>query len=278
MQTFRPRARVLAVGLLVLIGCQSEVIVATRMPAEPLLAADGPGPTGGALVANSGNGQDDAVCLFASFVAISATVARTPSGNATLSCHFEDLAPIPQLDIQTGWLCTIVHGGTSETTQTQWIRATNGTADMTCQFSGKPTYNSVVTWNAGAAPAQEGNWTRSISELPGQNITAPVVAVGRACNADPLTGNPAGAIALIERGGCTFEEKVLNALAANAVAVIVYNSAAGGEQILVMSGVGPVPIPAVFVARSTGIALAAAAPTNVTVASCARSATCRGTL
>ena len=245
---------------------------------HPDLMAMGPGPTGGALVANSGEGQDDAVCFFGSFTATRASGVRSPSGNATLSCHFEGLAPIPAIEIQTGWPCIIIHGGTSETTNTQWVRSTSGTAEMKCQFSGKPTYNSAVLFGAEAAPAQEGNWTTSLSDLPGQARSAPIVDIGRGCNGDPLAGDPAGAIALVERGACAFSDKVANAFNAGAVGAVVYNSAAGGEQIITMSGAVTVPIPAVFVARSTGQALQASAPATVTLKGCARSATCRGSL
>ena len=103
-----------------------------------------------------------------------------------------------------------------------------------------------------------------------------VVDIGRACNIDPLTGDPSGNLALIERGACLFTEKLTNAINAGAIAAIVYNSAIGGEQIITMGGDVEVPIPGVFVARSTGLALQAAAPTQVTITYCVRSATCRG--
>jgi hypothetical protein len=267
-------------GVIDMIGCGvggADSSLLGPLAREPQLAGMGPGPTGGALVANSGEGQDDAICFFGNFEATRASGLRSPSGNATLSCHFEGLDPIPEVEILTGFLCTIIHGGTSETTQTQWIRATNGTAEMKCQFSGKPTYNSAVVWSGNAASAQESDWTTSLSDVPGQELSAQLVDVGLACNGVPLTNDPAGRIALIERGACAFTEKVVNALNAGAVGAVVFNSAAGGEQILSMGGVGPVAIPAVFVARSTGLALQTLSPTLVTMRSCARSATCRGT-
>ncbi|HEX5858070.1 MAG TPA: PA domain-containing protein [Microbacterium sp.] len=44
---------------------------------------------------------------------------------------------------------------------------------------------------------------------------------------DPLVGFPAGAIALIDRGSCTFVQKARNAQAAGAVAVVLVNDRAG---------------------------------------------------
>jgi hypothetical protein len=96
-----------------------------------------------------------------------------------------------------------------------------------------------------------------------------IVNVGRGCNVDTYLANPSGKIALIERGLCTFVEKVTKAKAAGATAAIVYNSSGPvltrGEGVFEMGG-GSQPswlhipdpatdIPAVFVQRSTGLAL-----------------------
>lgn len=233
-------------------------------------------PSGGAIVSNSGEGQPDVSCFFAGFTTAHGTAVRSPSGNATLSCQFEGLDPIPGAEILKGWLCTVNHGGTSETRQSQWVREPSGTGEVTCQFSGKPLNDAAVSFGSSAAAAQQGAFTAPLSQAPGQRVTGEVVDIGRACNIDPLTGDPSGKIALIERGLCLFTEKVTNALTAGAVAAIVYNSTAGGEQIITMGGVFDVPLPGVFVARSTGLALQAAAPTEVSITYCTRSASCRG--
>jgi minor extracellular serine protease Vpr len=56
-----------------------------------------------------------------------------------------------------------------------------------------------------------------------------LVAVGRACPSlgDELTGDPAGATALIVRGDCTFAEKYTAAVDAGATGVVIYNNVAG---------------------------------------------------
>jgi hypothetical protein len=102
-----------------------------------------------------------------------------------------------------------------------------------------------------------------------------VVNVGRGCPAgspapvpaggDPYLADPAGKIALIERGVCRFDNKIGRAVLAGATGVIVYNSVAGGEALVGMGGNNPVTLPdgtvvtintpAAFVQRSTGLLL-----------------------
>jgi subtilisin family serine protease len=72
---------------------------------------------------------------------------------------------------------------------------------------------------------------------------------------DPFPGGSfAGAIALIQRGDCTFATKVNNANAAGAIAVIVYNHVGGPP--IVMGGLEPTTIPAVFIDNVNGDDLA----------------------
>jgi hypothetical protein len=111
-----------------------------------------------------------------------------------------------------------------------------------------------------------------------------VVHVGRGCPADPRpsppngTGSgvtvddpyladPAGKIALIERGACRFDNKVARAQRAGAIGVIVYNNAANGENLAPVGFDNPVvdaptpiagteiTIPMILVQRSTGLAM-----------------------
>jgi hypothetical protein len=133
----------------------------------------------------------------------------------------------------------------------------------------------------GSRIAVEGQNTPPIVERPGRELAGEVVHVGRGCPADPRpvppgTGlavadpylaDPAGKIALIERGLCRFDNKVARAQQAGAIGVIVYNNAAGGEGLVLMGIDNPVidgppgiagtaiNIPAVFVQRSTGLLL-----------------------
>jgi aminopeptidase Y len=61
------------------------------------------------------------------------------------------------------------------------------------------------------------------------DVTASVSTVNdiRGCNAADFAGFPAGNIALISRGGCTFALKATNAFNAGASGVVIYNNAPG---------------------------------------------------
>lgn len=72
---------------------------------------------------------------------------------------------------------------------------------------------------------------------------------------DPLPAESLkGAIALVQRGICTFQAKVTHAAQAGAIAVVVYNSPEGGDQLFLMNLQGA-PLPAVAIARSEGVRL-----------------------
>jgi hypothetical protein len=96
-----------------------------------------------------------------------------------------------------------------------------------------------------------------------------IVNAGNGCTLGTFPADTSGNIALIERGSCNFTVKVSNAKTAGATAAIIYNSSGHvltrGEGVLEMGG-GSQPtwlhipdpatdIPAVFVQRSTGLAL-----------------------
>ncbi len=76
---------------------------------------------------------------------------------------------------------------------------------------------------------------------------------------EPLVGFPAGAIALVDRGTCTFVTKVKNAQNAGAVAVIVVNNVPGPP--INMGGTDPtITIPSAMVSLDDGNAIKAALP------------------
>jgi hypothetical protein len=132
----------------------------------------------------------------------------------------------------------------------------------------------------GTRPAVEGAFTKPVVELPNREMTGEVVHVGRGCppntpgllGGDPYLSDPAGKIALIERGLCLFDNKIAWAQLNGAIGAIVYNSAAGGEGLVLMGGDVPVAqgspdvigttvtIPGIFVQRSTGLDLAGGTP------------------
>ena len=74
--------------------------------------------------------------------------------------------------------------------------------------------------------------TNVVMEYSGSgDVTAPVTVLALdgspGCDAADFAGFPAGNIALISRGACTFASKVTNAQAAGASGVVIYNNIAG---------------------------------------------------
>lgn len=81
-----------------------------------------------------------------------------------------------------------------------------------------------------------------------------------------VAAGAAGKIAIIDRGTCTFSEKVAAAKAAGAVAVIVVNNVAGDPTAMARSVGFDDDIPAVMVSKTDGAALRTSGATSVTVA------------
>jgi hypothetical protein len=103
-------------------------------------------------------------------------------------------------------------------------------------------------------------------------ISGEVVYVGRGCDPafqagqpfDPYLANPAGKIALIDRGSCTFVAKVRKAEVNGAIMVIVANNIAGPPT--AMGGADPaIVIPSVMVSLDDGNLFRTNVPFNVTV-------------
>jgi hypothetical protein len=115
-------------------------------------------------------------------------------------------------------------------------------------FASKPTYNTFAGEVVRVSPSQ-------------------------GCDASSYAGFPVNKIALIERGGCTFYQKVSVANTAGASAAIIFNSTPetgppcpavptpGSSRCEALVGMGAaagsatLPIPAAFVQRSTGLLL-----------------------
>jgi Zn-dependent M28 family amino/carboxypeptidase len=77
------------------------------------------------------------------------------------------------------------------------------------------------------------------------------------CEASDFAGFPGGAVALLQRGTCFFRQKVDNAVAAGASAVVVFNEGNEGRRDLISGTLGPpqVRIPAVSASFAVGDAL-----------------------
>lgn len=85
------------------------------------------------------------------------------------------------------------------------------------------------------------------------------------CEASDFAGFPAGSISLIQRGDCNFSVKALNAEAAGAGAVVIFNqgNSPGREGLIVgtLGGDGVVAIPVAGASFADGVALAQAGST-----------------
>ena len=74
------------------------------------------------------------------------------------------------------------------------------------------------------------------------------------CEASDFASFPGGAIALLQRGACTFRVKVANAVAAGAAGVVVFNEGNPGRRALVSATLGPpqASVPAVSASFEVG--------------------------
>ncbi len=108
-------------------------------------------------------------------------------------------------------------------------------------------------------PGPAGPVANSIMAYSGSgDVTAAVSTVNdiRGCNATDFAGFPAGNIALISRGVCSFALKATNAYNAGAAAVIIYNNVAG-ELNGTLGNLFTLNIPVTSVTQAVGQQLAA---------------------
>jgi subtilisin family serine protease len=102
------------------------------------------------------------------------------------------------------------------------------------------------------------------SYAPAITATYALTTPSNGCTA--ISQDLSNQIALIRRGACTFTTKVRNAQDAGAIGVIVINNQQGDPIAMAQDGTAPVPtIPAVMVSITNGNAMAAIAPSTVTV-------------
>jgi hypothetical protein len=112
---------------------------------------------------------------------------------------------------------------------------------------------------AGAAFGPEANATGVTGSI---SLAADGSGNNEGCNA--FIGFPAGAVALVDRGTCTFVQKAANAQAAGAVAMVVANNVPGTPA--TMGGIDPtITIPSVIVSQSDGATIKIGLPATGTV-------------
>jgi hypothetical protein len=102
----------------------------------------------------------------------------------------------------------------------------------------------------------------NISDLDDRTLAPSTRFFGRGCNGDPQAAPPADdgnpsteRIALIERGLCTFEQKVDNAEAAGYDGYLIFNNAGrpDGDPLVTNGVLGNTPLPGGFIERSTAM-------------------------
>jgi subtilisin family serine protease len=128
---------------------------------------------------------------------------------------------------------------------------------------GGAAFGPQVTGNFGPAPI-----------IPGENVSTATTNKSLGCSLDgdvsPFpAGSLTGKIALIERGTCTFSEKVFNAQRGGAAAVFIYNNAANGDTVATMgAGVhaADVTIRSWLLGRTNGLEMVAWANANAATA------------
>ena len=105
-------------------------------------------------------------------------------------------------------------------------------------------------------------------QTPVGGVTGPLRVVpedaNTGCEASDFAGQDfVGSVALIRRGGCTFEQKHLNAFAAGAVAVLVSNNVDGPLSNVTLTNPGKIPTGGV--SKADGTTLAGKAGSTITV-------------
>lgn len=125
---------------------------------------------------------------------------------------------------------------------------------------GVASFNNTVATQA-AFEVNPGNLkfvfnTSTAAPPPPTSGTRPITAASNlGCNASDFAGFPAGNVALISRGACTFVIKSQNAQAAGAGAVVLYNNAEGAFGADLTGG--GITIPVVAVTQAAGQTIAA---------------------
>ena len=121
--------------------------------------------------------------------------------------------------------------------------------------------------NSPASIAGDYKNTETVGWAPiGSGFTGDVVFVGRGCPGDAYLANPAGKVALIDRGSCAVSLKVDRAAKAGAIGVLI-GLVAPGDPVSFSFGGGDTFVPTLIITQATSNLVKAnlAAPVNVSV-------------
>jgi hypothetical protein len=131
--------------------------------------------------------------------------------------------------------------------------AFQGTPSLTQNRPTARTYTLVSEWNPGKS---QGATTADVQPSGGIVIPSPG-GTHAGCDAADFDGFVAGRVALIQRGTCTFSQKVANAQAAGASGVLIFNEgntpARSGAFAGSLSSVPPIPVG--FIPTADGVEL-----------------------
>lgn len=123
----------------------------------------------------------------------------------------------------------------------------------------QPLTAALIDWDIEpvsiVAPEARALRSRPLEMSGSGDIAAPLAYAGKALQSDIPAEGLAGSIALIERGGITFEEKSTRAADAGALGAIIYNNAAGEFGGTLMRQAS---IPAAAISREDGLQILAA--------------------
>lgn len=288
MTRFLDRTPVLAALLLTLAGCDmaSEQLAA---PVDADIRAElDPG-----VVSTNVGGNEPAVrfqaddgCLMLDadggqlVGAVTSVTTNSNTGRINATCEAQLPSPPARTIVYKDMGCaflvdpaTILNATSSRETITP-----DGRAKAHCSFQPSPP-DAFVAAEGQNYPAMEGVFTVPLAEVGGQ-VTGSLVYVGRACPTDLPLPDLTGAIALTDRGGCYFADKIGHAEDAGAIAAIVFDDVPGRDLIVAMGPSFPgetVGIPGVFVSNATGVALQSAP--SATIGICVvrgKSLSCQG--
>ncbi|MBC7928561.1 MAG: S8 family serine peptidase, partial [Bryobacteraceae bacterium] len=120
------------------------------------------------------------------------------------------------------------------------------------------TYSLLVTAPASIAGTYTNTATLEFAPIGSGFSNGPVVFVGRGCPADPPAGfpadpyltNPAGKVALIDRGACNISDKVDRAAKAGAIGVLI-GLVAPGDAVSFSRGGGDTFVPSLVITQGT---------------------------
>jgi Zn-dependent M28 family amino/carboxypeptidase len=152
----------------------------------------------------------------------------------------------------------------------EFFLVADATPPVLAQVSPEPTNYPVDVAFATMDYSGSGDTTAALVAVD-LNLAAPRDPVTSGCEAADFAGFPSGAIALVQRGTCTFRDKAANAVAAGAAGVIMMNQGNTAERsglLLGTLGEPPFSHPVVGITFALGEALSRGVqngPTGVTM-------------